>query len=222
MTDATKARVFLVDDHDVVRAGTRLYLADRFAIVGDSDNATDAIEMIREREPDLVLLDLRLPGGGGTAVLEAVRRTHPDIRFLVYTSSTSKRDVIRSVRLGVSGYITKSDHDARLADLVEEVLAGGRPISREVAAHLLDIDDAVTTASGIEKLTPREREVTNLIARGYTYAETADRLDIAVKTVEKHIHSIFEKLEVANRNELTRLMYEEGFFRPEDDPDEDA
>jgi DNA-binding NarL/FixJ family response regulator len=125
------------------------------------------------------------------------------------------------IRLGVSGYITKSDHDSMLADAVDEALNGGLPISREVAAHLLDIDDAVTEASGIEKLTAREREVTNLIARGYTYREIGERLGISVKTVEGHISNIFGKLEVANRNELTRFLYEEGFFRPEDDDDED-
>ncbi len=121
------------------------------------------------------------------------------------------------MKLGVDGYVTKSDSDAQLADLIAEALDGSRPVSREVAAHLLDIDDAVTEASGIEKLTPREREVTNLIARGYTYRETASRLEMAVKTLESHISNIFRKLEIASRNELTNLFYEAGFFRPEDD-----
>ena len=220
MTEETKARIFLVDDHDVVRAGTKALIADRFAIAGESDNAGDAIEMIQERNPDLVLLDLRLPGGGGTAVLRAVRATNPDMKFLVYTSSTSKADVVRLIKLGVSGYITKSDHDAELSDIIDDALNGSRPVSREVAAHLLDIDDAVDEASGIEKLTPREREVTNLIARGYTYRETASRLDMAVKTLESHISNIFRKLEIASRNELTNLFYDAGFFRPEDSQDE--
>ena len=220
MTDTSPARIFLVDDHDVVRAGTKALIADQFSIAGESDNAGDAIEMIREREPDLVLLDLRLPRGGGTAVLKAVGATHPDIKFVVYTSSTSKADVVRLIKLGVSGYITKSDHDANLADLIIDALNGSRPISREVAAHLLDIDDAVSEASGIEKLTPREREVTNLIARGYTYRETASRLEMAVKTLQSHISNIFQKLEIASRNELTNLFYEAGFFRPEDVQDD--
>jgi DNA-binding NarL/FixJ family response regulator len=219
MSDS-RASVFLVDDHDVVRRGTRDWISERFAVAGEADNAGDAIELIRERQPDLVLLDLRMPGGGGLSVLEAVRATHPEVRFLVYTSSTSKADVVRSIKLGVSGYVTKSDHDTQLPDLIGEALEGGRPVSREVAAHLLDIDDAVTEASGIEKLTPREREVTTLIARGYTYRETANRLEMAVKTLESHISNIFRKLEVATRGELTNLFYEAGFFRPEDEQDD--
>lgn len=219
MSDSS-ARVFLVDDHDVVRAGTRSLLGETVTIVGESDNAVDAIEMIRERAPDLVLLDLRLPGGGGISVLKAVRATNPDIKFAVYTSSTSKTDVVRLIKLGVDGYITKSDHDGDLGDFVLDALEGRRPISREVAAHLLDIDDVVADGGVVEKLTPREREVTNLIARGYSYRETSDRLDIAPKTVESHISNIFRKLEVTKGSELTRLLYEAGFFRPEDDQDD--
>lgn len=211
-----RAAVFLVDDHDVVRRGTRSILEEQFDISGEADNADDAIELIREREPDLVLLDLRLPGGGGAAVLDAVRRTHPVIKFVAFTSSTSRDDVVRLVNLGVNGYITKSDDESRLGDLIEEALAGRRPISRDVAAHLLDLDDGIQEASGLEKLTPREREVVNLIARGYTYRETSSRLDIAVKTLESHINNIFRKLQIATRSELTALAYDAGFIRPED------
>lgn len=219
MTGDERPTVFLVDDHDVVRAGTRSLIGDRFRVVGEADNAPDAIDMIRERVPALVLLDLRLPGGGGISVLEAVRATHPGIEFLVYTASTSKSDVVRLMRLGVAGYVTKSDHDTALTGALSDAMAGLRPTSREVAAHLLDIDDAVGAGSTIEKLTPREREVTNLIARGYTYPEIARRLEIAIKTVESHVNHIYAKLEVANRHELAALFYENGFFRPEDDVD---
>lgn len=210
--------IFLVDDHDVVRTGTRTLLGDRFRIVGEADNAADAIELIRERNPDLVLLDLRLPGGGGISVLRAVKATHPDVGFLVYTASTSKNDVVGLTKLGVAGYVTKGDHDTRLEQAVVDALAGLRPTSREVAAHLLDIDDAIAIESTMERLTPREREVTNLIARGHTYPEIARRLDIAKKTVESHVSNIYGKLEVASRHELAAMFYEEGFFRPEDDP----
>ena len=218
MSPSEAPTLFLVDDHDVVRAGTRSLLGDRFRIVGEADNAVDAIELIRERSPDLVLLDVRLPGGGGISVLQAVRATHPDVDFLVYTASTSKKDVVGLMRLGVVGYVTKGDHDTRLEQAVVDALGGLRPTSREVAAHVLDIDDAITTDSSLERLTPREREVTNLIARGHTYPEIARRLDIAQKTVESHVNNIYGKLEVANRHELAALFYEEGFFRPEDDP----
>ncbi len=211
-----RASVFLVDDHDVVRRGTRSLLEERFDISGEADNADDAIELISERVPDLVLLDLRLPGGGGAAVLDAVRRTHPAIKFVAFTSSTSREDVVRLVTLGVDGYITKSDDESRLGDLIEEALGGSRPVSRDVAAHLLDLDDGIKEASGLEKLTPRERGVVNLIARGYTYRETSSRLDIAVKTLESHINNIFRKLQIATRSELTALAYDAGFIRPED------
>ncbi len=217
MTTTATPTIFLVDDHDVVRAGTRAMLGDRFRIAGEADNAIDAIEMIRERRPDLVLLDLRLPGGGGVSVLRAVKATNPDIGFLVYTASTSKSDVVSLTKLGVAGYVTKGDHETRLERAVADALAGLRPTSREVAAHLLDIDDAIAVESTIERLTPREREVTNLIARGHTYPEIARRLDIALKTVESHVNNIYGKLEVANRHELAALFYQEGFFRPEDD-----
>jgi DNA-binding NarL/FixJ family response regulator len=210
----------LVDDHDVVRTGTRALIGSEFAIVGEADNAPDAIEMIRERTPDLVVLDLRIPGGGGVSVLRAVRATHPAVKFLIYTSSTSKADVVRLIKLGVSGYVTKSDHHDHLAAQVAAALDGAMPVSREVAAHLLDIDDVVVDASGVAKLTPREREVTNLIARGYTYKETAARLQISEKTVESHISRIFKKLEIANRSQLANLFHEAGFYRPEDLPGE--
>jgi DNA-binding NarL/FixJ family response regulator len=216
MTSAESPTLFLVDDHDVVRAGTRSLLADRFRIVGEADNAIDAIELIRERSPDLVLLDVRLPGGGGVSVVRAVKATHPGVGFMVYTASTSKKDFVALMRLGVAGYVTKGDHDTRLVQAVLDALEGLRPTSREVAAHVLDIDDAITTDSTLERLTPREREVTNLIARGLNYAEIARRLVIAPKTVESHVNNIYGKLEVANRHELAALFYEEGFFRPED------
>lgn len=214
------ARIFLVDDHDVVRRGTRSLLEGTFEIAGEADTVDDAIELILEQEPDLVLLDLRLPGGGGAVVLDAVRRIHPDIKFVAFTSSTSRKDVVRLVNLGVDGYITKSEDETRLPDLLERALAGSRPISRDVAAHLLGLDDDITEASGLEKLTPREREVINLMARGYTYRETSSRLEIAVKTLESHISNIFSKLEIATRGQLTALAYEAGFIRPEDDADD--
>ncbi len=217
-----RKRVFLVDDHDTTRPGARHYLEERFDIVGEADHVDAAIELITERQPDLVLLDVRLPGGGGRAVVDAVRRTHPDIKFLAFTMSTSREDVVRLLEAGVDGYITKGTYGSELPDLVEQALAGGKPISRDVAAYLLDIDEGIVEASGIERLTPREREVVNLIARGYTYRETSSRLGIAVKTLESHIHRIFEKLGIASRHELAALAYDAGFIRPDDDRDTGA
>ena len=210
-------RVFLVDDHDVARAGARHYLEGRFEIVGEADNTGDAIALICEREPDVVLLDVRIPGGGGAAVVNAVRGRKPSIRFLAFTVSTSRDDVVRLLQAGVEGYVTKATFGSELPDLVEMAATGARPISPDVAGYLLDIDEGIVPAFGIEKLTPRERDVVRLIARGYTYRETSDRLDISVKTLETHMHHIFDKLGIATRHELSALAFETGFVRPESD-----
>jgi DNA-binding NarL/FixJ family response regulator len=206
----------LIDDHDVVRVGTRSLLEERFDVVGEADNVDSAIELANEREPDIVLLDVRLPGGGGAAVVDQVRRTKPDLCIVAFTVSTSRLDVIRMMNAGVDGYLTKSTHSEDLADLLDSALAGDKPVSKEVAAYLLDIDDEIDTGTGIEHLTPREREVVNLIARGYTYRETASSLDIKVKTLETHMGHIFKKLGIASRHELAALVGP-TFVRPDDE-----
>jgi DNA-binding NarL/FixJ family response regulator len=211
-----RLRVFLVDDHDVARAGARHYLEDRFDIVGEADNAIDAAEMVAARKPDLVLLDVRLPGGGGAYVVEQVRRSDPSVRFLAFTVSAERRDVLRLLQAGVDGYVTKATFGPDLPDLIEAAAAGQRPVSADVAGFLLDIDEDIVEAAGIEKLTPRERDVVNLIARGYTYRETAARMEISVKTLETHMRHIFDKLGVASRHELSRLAYDTGFVRPDE------
>ena len=212
----SKPRLLLVDDHDVVRVGTRSLLEERFDVVGEADNVDSAIELANEREPDIVLLDVRLPGGGGAAVVDQVRKTKPDLCIVAFTVSTSRLDVIRMMNAGVDGYLTKSTHSEDLADLLDTALAGDKPVSKEVAAYLLDIDDEIDTGTGIERLTPREREVVNLIARGYTYRETAGSLDIKVKTLETHMGHIFKKLGIASRHELAALVGP-TFVRPDDE-----
>ncbi len=211
---AARVRLFLVEDEELVRAGARHYLEPEFEIIGESDNVTDAVEMIRDRTPDLVLLDVRIKEGNGAQVVEEVRKTHPQIRFLALTVSTSRADVVRLFDAGVDGYITKFSAGANLPSLVRQALAGSRPMSRQVAGYLLDIDEDIPDASELERLTPREREVVALIARGYTYRETARDLGMAVKTLETHISHIFHKLKVASRHELTRKAYDEGFVVP--------
>jgi len=212
----SRPRLLLVDDHDVVRVGTASLLEERFDVVGEADNVDSAIELANEREPDIVLLDVRLPGGGGAAVVDQVRRTKPDLCIVAFTVSTSRLDVIRMMNAGVDGYLTKSTHSEDLADLLDSALAGDKPVSKEVAAYLLDIDDEIDTGTGIEHLTPREREVVNLIARGYTYRETASSLDIKVKTLETHMGHIFKKLGIASRHELAALVGP-TFVRPDDE-----
>lgn len=219
MTD--RPTLFLVDDHEIARAGARHFLEESFDIVGEADEVDAAIEMIQERSPDIVLLDVRLPGGGGAAIVRAVQKTNLGVKFLAFSASTSRKDVLGLLNAGVDGYVTKATFGPGLPDLVRSALEGGRPISPDVAAYLLDIDEGITEADGIERLTPREGEVVRLIARGYTYKETSSRLGISVKTLENHMHNIFAKLGVAGRHELSALLYESGYLRPEDDPGED-
>jgi DNA-binding NarL/FixJ family response regulator len=211
-----RPRIFLVEDEELNRAGARYYLSGRFDIVGEADNVTDAVEMILSRVPDLVLLDLRIKEGSGVDVIRQVRPSHPGIKFLALTVSTSRLDVLRLFDVGVDGYLTKAVIGADLADRVEETLGGGRPISKQVAGFVLDINENISDESGIGRLTPRQREVARLIARGYTYKETANTLGITVKTLENHISSIFDKLGVASRYELSAFAYETGFVGSED------
>lgn len=204
-------RIFLVDDHDVVRAGMKAVLSETFEIVGEAEDVASAVEGILATLPELVVLDVKLPGGGGSAVIPQVRKHRPDIKFMALTVSTSRDDVVQMMHAGVDGYITKTTMSTELPKLIEETAEGGRPVSPEVAAYLLDIDEDIAAGSSIERLTPREREVVNLIARGYSYRETANRLSISVKTLESHMGNIFEKLSVASRHELAALAYEEGY-----------
>jgi DNA-binding NarL/FixJ family response regulator len=215
----TELRVLLVDDHDVVRAGMRAILEDSFDIVGEADNVDSAIELIEERQPDLVVLDVRLPGGGGEAVINAIRPRFPAVKFMALTVSTSKEDAMRMMRAGVDGYVTKSTTRGDLPDLIEQTAAGRLPVSADVAGHLLDIDEQITTDAAITRLTPREREVVSLIARGYSYRETSTRLQMSIKTLENHMSHIFHKLSVASRHELTALAYGEGYLRPDESAD---
>jgi DNA-binding NarL/FixJ family response regulator len=210
----TRARIFLVEDEHLTRVGTRAILEDEFDIVGESDNVTDAVEMIRDRKPDLVVLDIRIREGSGVEVLRQVRKTDPDIAFLAVTVSASRHDVAQLFRAGVDGYLTKQAIGPDLPALVNKALRGERPISRQVAGFLLDIDEDVDDESGIARLTQRERQVVVLIARGFTYRETAAELGMAVKTLENHIHSIFEKLGIASRHELSAIAYGTGFVDP--------
>ena len=211
-----RPRLFLVEDHPLMLFGLTEYLADDFEIVGTASETAPAIELILEREPDLVLLDIKFPGGGGAAVIEGVRRHSPDIKFLAFTVSTSADDVVQLFRAGVDGYVVKTTEGYQLKEQIEMALAGGRPVSRAVAGHLLDIDDFTTTQSEMEGLTPREREVVDLIARGFRYRDAAQELGISSRTLESHMKNIFEKLGVASRNEVTYVAFKTGFVQPDD------
>ncbi len=212
-----KPRLLLVDDHDVVRIGTRSLLEQRFEVVGEADNAESAIELARDRLPDIVLLDVRLPGGGGAYVARRLREVLPDVCIVAFTVSVGSDDVRAMMQAGVNGYLTKTTHQELLADLMLGALEGARPVSKEVAGYLLDIDDQASADSDLSPLTPRERDVVMLIARGHTYREASAELGISVKTFETHMSNIFKKLGVASRHQLA-AQFGPSLLRPDAQP----
>ena len=209
-------RVFLVDDHGLFRSGVRSELGGQVDVVGEADDVEPAIARIAESLPDVVLLDVHLPGGGGQAVVTAIKAAHPQVRFLALSASDAPEDVIAVIRAGARGYVTKTISGAELVDAVRRVAAGDAVFSPRLAGFVLDAFAAVPAASGagpsfdpeLDQLTPREREVLRLIARGYTYREIARELFISVKTVESHVSSVLRKLQLSTRHQLTRWAAE--------------
>jgi DNA-binding NarL/FixJ family response regulator len=207
----SRPRVFLVDDHHLFRSGVRAELGDEVDVVGEASDVDAAIEMIGERLPDVVLVDVHMPGGGGRAVIGAVLADHPQVRFLALSVSDAPEDVIEVIRAGARGYVTKSISGPELADAVARVAADDAVFSPRLAGFVLDAFahipvDAVDP--DLDQLTPREREVLRHIARGYTYKEIARQLDISAKTVETHVSSVLRKLQLSNRHELSRWATE--------------
>jgi DNA-binding NarL/FixJ family response regulator len=210
----TAPRVVLVDDHSLVRSGVRSELGGRLDIVGEAADIAAAITVITRTRPDVVLLDVHLPSGTGDAVINAVHGDLPDIRFLALSVSDAPDDVIRVIRAGARGYVTKSISGDDLADAVLRVAAGDAVFSPRLAGFVLDAFTAppspepVVTSDELDVLTPREREVLQLIARGYTYRESAEELFLSVKTIETHVSAVLRKLQLSNRRELTRWASE--------------
>jgi DNA-binding NarL/FixJ family response regulator len=212
---AARPRVLLVDDHDLFRAGVRGGLGDAVEVVGEADEVTAAIELIGERLPDVVLLDVHMPNGGGQAVIDAVKREHPEVLFLALSVSDAPEDVIAVIRAGARGYVTKTISGPELTDAVIRVAAGDAVFSPRLAGFVLDAFAATPSAGPpatfdpeLDQLTPREHEVLRLIARGYTYKEIARELTISVKTVESHVSSVLRKLQLSTRHQLTRWATE--------------
>ena len=207
-----KLRVLLVDDHHLFRSGVRQELGDSVEIVGEADEAGAAIELAREREPDVVLLDVHLPGGGGATVAEEVGRTHPQVKFLALSVSDAPQDVIDVIRAGARGYVTKTISGTELADAIRRVADGDAVFSPRLAGFVLDafsnMTSTVTVDPELDRLTPREREVLRLLARGWSYKELAHELGISVKTVETHASAVLRKLQLSNRHELTHWAAE--------------
>ncbi|MDX6229920.1 MAG: hypothetical protein QOI76_3310 [Frankiales bacterium] len=206
-------RVVLVDDHRLFRSGVQAELGQRVEVVGEAEDAPTAINVVRATVPDVVLLDVHLPGGGGRAVLEALRDELPTVRFLALSVSDAAEDVIGVIRAGARGYVTKTISGADLADAVVRVADGDVVFSPRLAGFVLDAFAAVPgkvaepvegAPDDLDVLTPREREVLRLIARGYAYKEIGRQLFISVKTVETHVSAVLRKLQLSNRYELSR------------------
>lgn len=216
MSDQSVPRVFLVDDHALLRSGIRAELGDNVEVVGEADEVEAAIEMIIERAPDVVLLDVHMPGGGGKAVLEGVVQHSPGIRFLALSVSDAAEDVIAVIRAGACGYVTKNISGTELIEAVRRVASGDAVFSRHLAGFVLDAFRQESTETArmtsfdpeLDQLTPREREVLRLIARGYAYEEIAVELKISVNTVESHVSAVLRKLQLSNRYQLTNWASE--------------
>jgi DNA-binding NarL/FixJ family response regulator len=209
----TGPRVFVVDDHAMVRAGVRAELGDDVTFVGEGADVVSAVEGIRATRPDVVLLDVHMPGGGGRTVLETLRAELPDVKWLALSVSDAAEDVIAVIRAGARGYVTKTISGPDLLDAVRRVADGDVVFSPRLAGFVLDAFSAggpaapepeEATDPGLDLLSAREREVMQLLARGYTYREIGSRLFISVKTVESHASNVLRKLQLSNRNELTR------------------
>jgi DNA-binding NarL/FixJ family response regulator len=203
--------VFLVDDHRLFLSGVQTELGDEFDIVGTAGDVDGAIEEIIRTTPDVVLLDVHLPGGGGRAVIGPVQDRHPEVRFLALSVSDAAEDVIAVIRAGARGYVTKSISPGDLASAIRRVHEGDAVFSPRLAGFVLDAfagEVAEPVDEELDRLTQREREVLRLIARGFAYKEVGKRLHISVKTVETHVSAVLRKLQLSSRHELTRWATE--------------
>jgi RNA polymerase sigma factor (sigma-70 family) len=213
---SVKPRVVIVDDHHLFRSGVRAELGEELEVVGDAGAVEDAVALIRERQPDVVLLDVHMPDGGGVEVIARVGEECASVRFLALSVSDAAEDVIAVIRAGARGYVTKTISATELAEAVRRVAGGDAVFSPRLAGFVLDAFAQDASADGsdadqqaaadleLDQLTPREREVLRHIARGYMYKEVAQRLGISVKTVEAHVSAVLRKLQLSSRHELSR------------------
>jgi DNA-binding NarL/FixJ family response regulator len=203
-----QASVVIVDDHAIFRAGVRAELEGLVEVLGDVGSVEEAVRMALEQKPDVVLLDVHMPGGGGVEVIRRVAESAPAQRFLALSVSDAAEDVIAVVRAGARGYVTKTISGPDLADAIERVRDGDAVFSPRLAGFVLDaFSGQITEAEAdpeLDQLTLREREVLRLIARGYMYKEIAQRLGISAKTVEAHVSAVLRKLQLSSRHELSR------------------
>jgi DNA-binding NarL/FixJ family response regulator len=207
----TEITVVIVDDHSIFRSGLRADLGEGIRVVGEADAVDSAVETVAALRPDVVLLDVHLPGGGGGGGAEVARRAAPlapATRFLALSVSDSAEDVVAVIRAGARGYITKGSSGAEVTKAVHAVAGGDAVFSPRLAGFVLDAFGAASgeqaeSVDELDRLTAREREVMRLIARGYAYKEVAGELFISVKTVETHVSAVLRKLQMSSRHELT-------------------
>lgn len=201
-------RVVVVDDHAMFRSGVKHDIGTRVQLVGEGEDVPTAVAAILAALPDVVLLDVHLPGGGGIEVIKQVAAKEPEVKFLALSVSDAAEDVIGVIRAGARGYVTKSISADELVEAIGRVATGDAVFSPRLAGFVLDaFSGAIDVASideDLDRLSVREREVLRLIARGYAYKEIARELFISIKTVETHVSSVLRKLQLSNRHQLTR------------------
>jgi DNA-binding NarL/FixJ family response regulator len=227
--DRAPVRVVLVDDHALLRSGVRAEIAGAVDVVGEAGTVAEAVALIAAERPQVVLLDVHMPDGGGLAVLRAIGTGTPDVRFLALSVSDAAEDVIAVIRAGARGYVTKAISGPDLVAAIEQVADGDAVFSPRLAGFVLDAFSGGPPAgpapqpatdagpdADVDRLTPREREVLRYIARGYMYKEIALRLGISAKTVETHVSAVLRKLQLSSRHELTRWATERRLLGDDD------
>jgi DNA-binding NarL/FixJ family response regulator len=213
---SARPRVVIVDDHRLFRSGVRAELGVEVEVVGDAGSVAEALAVIREQRPDVVLLDVHMPDGGGVEVIRRASAEQSSARFLALSVSDAAEDVIAVIRAGARGYVTKTISGSELGEAVRRVAGGDAVFSPRLAGFVLDAfaednaepDGPPAPDRELDQLTPREREVLRHIARGYMYKEVAARLGISVKTVEAHVSAVLRKLQLSSRHELSRWAVE--------------
>lgn len=209
-----RLRIVVVDDHLLFRAGVRTELAAQYEIVGEAASPAEAIAVSATTQPDVVLLDVHLPDGGGVAVLEGLRAAGTKAAVLALSVSDAAEDVVPMIRAGALGYVTKTIEPAELIAAIDQVAAGDPYFSPRLAAFVLQAFTAPepVPAEDLEALTPREREVLHHLARGYAYKQIAARLGISARTVESHVGSVLRKLQLTSRHEVTHWAATRGLI----------
>jgi DNA-binding NarL/FixJ family response regulator len=214
-------RIVVVDDHSLFRAGVRAELTGHCEVVGEAAAPAEALAVVAATRPDLVLLDVHLPDGGGLAVLDGLRGEADGPRVLALSVSDSAADVVPMIRAGALGYVTKTIGTDELVTAIERVAAGDAYFSSKLAAFVLQAFSEPAATAGadeLDALTPREREVLHHLARGYAYKAIAARLGIGTRTVETHVGSVLRKLQLTSRHEVSHWAAERGIIGAPDAP----